>query len=52
MEDSWLAAKQSIRKHFFQFDTFESVKYQFVKFFHKFVLKTRKFDGYLTPQLI
>ena len=52
MEDSWLSAKQWIRKHFFQFERFESVKHQFVKFFHKFVLKTRKFDWYFTPQLI
>ncbi|EDN67295.1 hypothetical protein BGP_1018 [Beggiatoa sp. PS] len=52
MEDSWLAAKQRIRKNFFRFDTFESVKHQFMEFFHKFILKTRKFGWYFTPQLI
>lgn len=52
MEDSWLAAKRWIRKNFFRFDTFKSVKHQFAKFFRKFILKTRKFGWYFTPQLI
>ncbi|EDN70057.1 conserved hypothetical protein [Beggiatoa sp. PS] len=52
MEDSWLSAKRWIIKNFFRFEHFESVKHQFVKFFHKFILKTRKFGWYFTPQLI
>lgn len=38
MEDSWLAAKRWIRKNFFRFDTFKSVKHQFAKFFRQFIL--------------
>ena len=52
MEDSWLAAKRWIRSNFFRFDGFEPVKHQFVKFFQKFVLNTKKFGWYFTPQLI
>lgn len=52
MEDSWLAAKQFIRKNFFQFNSFESVKLYFIKFLHKFSLKTRIFGWYFTTQTI
>lgn len=52
IEDVWLAAKTWLRRHFFQFDTFEQIKHQFVTFIHDFTLKTVKFNWYWEPQMI
>lgn len=52
MEDVWFAAKTWIRKHWFLFETFQQVTHQFVTFIHDFILETKKFEWYWTPQLM
>ena len=52
MEDVWLAGKTWLRRHWYLLETFQEVTDQFVRFIHDFILESRKFEWYWTPQLI